>query len=107
MNHKYSWYKTSGVLPGLNLVPSFGTCETSGRCDTEKYTEDVNKTGLCGYNDWIMPNFIELQSIVDYGTRPAIDQTYFANTPTNTYWWTSDVNANTGIDAWAINSTTG
>ena len=63
----YTWY--SSIIPNgaPNNVPSGGTCQTAGRCDTEKFVADVNTAGLCGHNDWRLPNPQELAGIVDYG----------------------------------------
>lgn len=88
----YTWYDSSLNYGGSHGTPSGGTCMTAGRCDTEKYVADVNATALCGHNNWRVPTLIELQGIVNYGrTDPAIDQTYFPNTPQSTFWTSSPV----------------
>ncbi len=101
-NHTYSWYKTglsyragnSVTMSAADLgVPSGayaseGVCETAGRCDTEKFVQDVNHVGLCGFTDWRMPSLKELQGILDFGRiSPAIDSDFFPNTPYQTLWW--------------------
>lgn len=101
----YSWYSSSGTARG---VSNGGACFSSGRCDTEKYVADVNAATLCGAANWRLPNLVELQSIVDFGAfNPTIDVNYFPNTAGGTYWWTSNINANTGADAWAVSLITG
>ena len=50
------------------------------------YLSAVNNTSLCGFNDWRLPNVVELQSIVDYSNPSnnsstlSIDTNWFANT---------------------------
>lgn len=84
--HTYSWFMT-GSPDGNNGTVSGGSCETAGRCDTEKYVADVNATNLCGHTDWRMPTIKELEGIADLGrSNPAIDLTYFPNTPSSVVW---------------------
>ena len=81
----YSWYDSVHNYGGYS---SYGSnCKTSGRCDTEKYVADVNAAALCGFSDWRMPTTNELQGIVHFGrTDPAIDPTFFPNTPSSIFW---------------------
>lgn len=86
MDHTYSWYDTDGATNGGRVgTENAGDC-TGSACDTQGFVQAVNSlTGderLCGANDWRMPSYVELQSIVDYGRHsPAIDTAYFPNTP--------------------------
>ncbi|MBV5310448.1 DUF1566 domain-containing protein, partial [Chromatium okenii] len=51
------------------------------------YVNNVNATGLCGFNDWRMPDIKELLSIADHSRHsPAIDTNYFPNTPSDEFW---------------------
>jgi hypothetical protein len=87
-NWSYTWYDSVHNYGG-NAGTASGTtnCETSGRCDTEKYVADVKASALCGFSDWRMPTDDELQGIVHYGrTNPSIDPTYFPNTPGSNFW---------------------
>ena len=88
-NHTYTWYNSNPATNGGAVGAASGTtnCATTGRCDTEKYVADVNTAGLCGATDWRMPSVKELESIVDFGrSNPAIDPTYFPNTPVGYVW---------------------
>jgi len=86
----YTWYNSDATTNGGNAgLQDGGSCfEAATRdCDTKGYTDDVNATALCGFTDWRMPSREELRSIVDYGTRgPAIDTTFFSNTPSLNFW---------------------
>ncbi len=84
--HTYTWFKT-GSPDGNNGTASGGSCATAGRCDIEKYAADVNATLLCGYSDWRIPTVKELEGIADLGrSNPAIDPSYFPNTPSSRAW---------------------
>lgn len=88
-SHTYTWYDSVHNYGGNPGVASFGSCETAGRCDTEKFVADVNATNLCGHNDWRMPTVDELFNIADLGIpvpEPRIDLTYFPNTPASRFW---------------------
>ena len=102
MNHTYSWYSSDSATNGGSFgTASGGTCASSGRCDTEKFVQDVNIAGLCGRNDWRMPNIGEIEGIVSFGgSAPLIDQTYFPNTPAASFWSSSPYADNFG--AWSV-----
>ncbi|MBV5307786.1 DUF1566 domain-containing protein, partial [Chromatium okenii] len=95
----YSWYSTrdGGTVSGTS------NCKTTGRCDTEKFVADVNAAGLCGFNDWRMPNEKELMGIVNRGrTNPAIDITYFPNTVDYWFCWSGSPYAGDANSAWYV-----
>jgi hypothetical protein len=94
---RYSWYSANaGTASGTT------NCKTAGRCDTEKYTADVNASALCTFTDWRMPTDDELQGIVHYGrTNPSIDPTYFPNTPSS-YFWSGSPYAYSSNYAWFV-----
>lgn len=94
--HRYTWYDTNGVINGGNAgtVGNTSTCANTlgGQpCNTSNFRNAVNAlTGanrLCGATDWRLPTANELQSLVDYQAQnPAIDTTWFPNTPAALYW---------------------
>jgi len=106
MSHTYTWYMT-GSPDGNNGTPAAttgsSTCATLGRCDTEKYVQDVNAAGLCGsYTGWRMPTVKELEGVTDLGrSSPAIDPTYFPNTPSS-YVWSGSPSAGNSSYAWYV-----
>jgi hypothetical protein len=52
--------------------------------DADSYCKNL---GLDGYHDWRLPNFVELTSIVNYGTaNPTIDSALFPATHPDKYW---------------------
>jgi hypothetical protein len=88
--HTYSWLQSSGSYAGG--IPDGGSCETPGRCDTEKFVADVNTVGLCGHNDWRLPTVNELFNLADLGIGypgPTIDVSYFPNTRSWAFWTNS------------------
>ena len=101
--HTYSWYDSVKNYGGNAGTPSGGTCQTSGRCDTEKFVADVNTVALCGKTDWRMPRVTELLQIVDRGapSLPTIDATYFPSTPASWFWSGSPLAFDAGY-AWAV-----
>jgi len=72
---------------------------------TRNWTQAIDfAEGLtfAGYDDWRLPNIIELQSIVDYGRyNPPINPTYFPNTK-NTYYFSSTTDFELTSWAWAV-----
>lgn len=101
-NHTYTWFNT--LRPdGNSGTASGGSCETTGRCDTEKYVQDVNAAGLCGAHDWRMPTVKELEGIADMGrSNPAIDPMFFPNTPSSVVWSGSPLAGGPSL-AWDVN----
>ena len=68
-----------------------GGYRLSGVVAAGAYISAVNASNLCGFNDWRLPNLVELQSIVDYSNLTnnsmtvAIDLNWFVNTPQDNY----------------------
>ncbi len=106
----YLWYNSDSNINGGGAGTASGplgtTCHQAGRCDTEKFVQDVNAVGLCGASDWRLPTAKELHSIVDLGRGDelAIDPDYFPNTYDNrnmkTFWSSSPFDKSR---AWFVN----
>ena len=96
-NWTYTWYSAHvGTASGTN------NCQTAGRCDTEKYTADLNASALCGFSDWRMPSVDELQNLVHYGrSNPSIEPAYFPNTP-SAWFWSASPYAHDPVYAWDV-----
>ncbi len=102
-SHSYTWYDSHNYGGNLGTA-SGGICQTTGRCDTEKFVADVNATNLCGHNDWRMPTVDELSNLADIGIAypgPTIDATYFPNTPTSNFW-SGSPHAGASDGAWFV-----
>lgn len=99
----YTWYDSVHNYGGYAGYASGGICMTNSRCDTEKYVADLNATALCGYTDWRMPTVKELEGIAHLGrNNPAIDPTYFPNTPGLGSFWSGSPHASSDY-AWYVN----
>lgn len=85
-NHTFTEFDgnpaTNGGSPG---TASGGTCETPGRCDTEKYVQDVNAAGLCGRSDWRLPDIGEVVAFVDIA-RLYTDPDSLNNSNSQEFW---------------------
>jgi len=69
------------------------------------YAENLN---LAGYEDWRLPNFNELSSIVDYSRKePAINPSAFPGTQLYPYWSSTTSVSLMTYYAWALDFTLG
>ncbi|HEY9033104.1 MAG TPA: DUF1566 domain-containing protein [Pseudomonadales bacterium] len=92
----YSWYNTDASANGGNAgVEDGGSCLTPGRCDTQKFVDDVNAASLCGSSNWRVPSVDELMGIMHFGRiNPAIDTGLFANISASWIAWSATSWAN-------------
>lgn len=108
-DNTYTWYNADPASNGgAEGAPNGGSCTGSIDCDTSAFVGAVNAAGLCGANDWRLPNIMELQSIVYSGASapgPTIDTDYFPDTPIaapNSLFWSSTPYAGDANYAWSI-----
>ena len=67
------------------------------------FLDQANANNLGGHNDWRIPNYYELPSIVDIGNcSPVIDATVFPSTP-SIYHWTTSTNPCGSTSAFSLN----
>jgi len=80
-------------VPNADIGPDnngklFWIDATSGE-DIWSFVDQANANNLGGHNDWRVPNYFELPSILNFGLYdPSIDTTTFPSTPSD-YHWTS------------------
>ena len=114
MNWTYTWYNsdatTNGGLAGTaDTGAGVGSdnCSDSARCDTEKFTADVNAAQLCGNTGWRLPTQRELLTLVHAGAQnPSIDPTHFPNTIASGFWSGSSY-VLTPTNAWFVGFNSG
>src|SRR5690554_2257933 len=65
----YFWYTPNGNNGGLPGLSDNDTnqqwCANKGRCDTDKFIEDVNAVNYCGLKNWRLPTYSEIASIAN------------------------------------------
>lgn len=89
------WNKTYTNYDSTLLVQKAdGTVPTPGEINAQTnsigFKNSVNAQGMCGFSDWRLPAFDELQSIVVLnGYIPTIDTAWFPNTLASAYWTAS------------------
>jgi hypothetical protein len=57
---------------------------------------------LAGHCDWRVPSYVELHSIADYGSSPAVNGTYFPGTASTNFWASTPAAGMPGV-GWRIN----
>ena len=111
----YSWYSAdTNTNAGEAGTENGGACVDSSNCDTEKYTAQVNATGLCGFNDWSLPRREQLYTLRNLNaSNPgaidlnfAIDINYFPNTriggSLDDFYWSASSYVTNPSHAWGV-----
>ena len=76
-DHTYSWYDPNAGESGRE---DGGECLFSS-CDSRGYIAEINSLELCGRNDWRLPTFAELDTLLDRDYYdPVINQRIFIHT---------------------------
>jgi len=116
----FSWYDSNANTNAGNAGRELGiqSCfghdgTTENACNTEAYSNRVNASSLCGFNDWRLPTRVEFSNILDYGRKleetpsnpalAAIDGDFFPMISATHNYWTSSSNLNRTQEAWSFN----
>lgn len=113
-----TWYNDNSSVNGGNSGSENGAqnrCfgydvnDAASYCNTQAFVNRVNATGLCGLNNWRLPDRKEMNTIVHKGRDvPTIDTDFFPNSiwynaETFTYeYWTSSVSASSSTYAMKV-----
>ncbi len=95
----FSWFDDD--FPDYSSANN-GDCNLSTSCDTQTYIQTANINQMCGFDDWRLPDKIELQDLVDYGNSiPSIDSFFFPQTESG-FYWTSSVDSDDLASVWQV-----
>ncbi|MCV2884805.1 DUF1566 domain-containing protein [Aestuariibacter sp. AA17] len=111
--HSYTWYFENDNGGSAGTQSSAAASCSITPCNTTAFVSEVNRVGLCNFNDWRLPTHRELLSLVHYGrtSRPYIDVSMFPSIDpfsVGTLWYWTSVSSVDGasigdaINAWAI-----
>lgn len=80
----YTWYQTYGNVNNAGVVDpgeaDGGDCQAGTSCDTSSYANHVNAVGLCGKNNWRVPQQEELRELLLCTYSPTCQHSIFLNT---------------------------
>ncbi|TDF39659.1 DUF1566 domain-containing protein [Alteromonadaceae bacterium M269] len=118
VSNTYSWFfsENNGGFEGVANAAG-ASCDLA-QCNTTAFVEAVNARGLCGFFDWRIPTYSELQSLLHLGktSGPLIDEMNFPNTTDAAanplFYWAREASADgpqgdAAQNAWAIDFATG
>jgi len=92
--HRYSWYQPRRANRGRK---NGGRCSGTA-CDTNAYTLEMNRLALCGSRLWRLPEFSELESLINRNYyNPTIDQEIFPHAQGKVYWSATELTNNPGM----------
>ncbi|ELA09563.1 hypothetical protein MOMA_04135 [Moraxella macacae 0408225] len=92
---QYTWYNSDPKTNGGNAGDAYSD-------NTEKYIKELNASKYCGYSDWRLPTYVELDSIVDYsGEKPKLNSIFSNNQ--EDFYWSSTPNVNFITYVWGVN----
>jgi len=95
----FSWFHDD--FPDYSSA-NHGDCNLPSSCDTQAYIQMANANQMCGFGDWRLPDKIELQDLVDYGSSiPSIDNSFFPQTEAG-FYWTSNIDSDDLGSAWQV-----
>ncbi|SFC68329.1 DUF1566 domain-containing protein [Pseudoalteromonas denitrificans] len=117
-NH-YTWFYSGSANGGVEGTKGAAqsTCTSSLDCGLETYVNEVNATNYCGGNNWRVPSYNELMSIMDLskqGQAHLLNTEVFPNIPVQTQlnhlrYWTLETSADgqSLSFAWVLDMQTG
>ncbi len=102
--HDYTWYNPDMSSNGGHAGrEEYDKCRTNTPCNISAYAISVNKSGVCGKNDWRMPTIDELWNLSDRShVTPKLDENYFPNTVIFGKYWSASVDKESVLKAWSI-----
>lgn len=104
----YSWYDPDekNDPEGLDYRGTAGAGECAeSACDTSSFVNETNKRGLCGYQDWRLPQRDEIGTISDVRrlqSPPTANTAFFPRMKVTEYWSANDYSFQWDA-AWAWN----